>query len=89
MKMRVATFEKDINIRRQFMASSKLADIREFIKPVYFEGLEKGKLEGKQEGKLEGKLETARLMKAKNLELSLILEFTGLSESKLKENGII
>ncbi|MCC5816329.1 MAG: hypothetical protein JJT78_16380 [Leptospira sp.] len=80
MKMRVAAFEKDEQIRRQFMASSKLADIREFVKPVYFQGLE--------EGRLEGKLEDARLMKAKDYPMADIIEITGLSESQLEENGI-
>jgi predicted transposase/invertase (TIGR01784 family) len=93
IKMRVAAFEKDKNIRRQFMASSKLADIREFIKPVYFEGLEKGKLEGKLEGLSEGErkkaIETARLMKEYGDSIDKISKITGLSHSQLKEYGII
>lgn len=85
MKMRVAAFEKDEDIRRQFMASVDVADIRELVKPVYFQGLEEGKLEGK----MEGKLETARLMRAKGMVLSDIVEMTGLTETELKENDII
>jgi predicted transposase/invertase (TIGR01784 family) len=34
-------------------------------------------------------IEDARLMKSEGIELSVILKVTGLSESKLKENGII
>jgi predicted transposase/invertase (TIGR01784 family) len=44
---------------------------------------------GSEKGKIEGKIEDARMMKEKGLDLSLILEITGLSESQLKENGIL
>lgn len=44
---------------------------------------------GEEKGIEKKALEDARLMKARGLELSLILEITGLSESQLKENGII
>ncbi|MCC5814910.1 MAG: hypothetical protein JJT78_09155 [Leptospira sp.] len=40
-------------------------------------------------GKLEKAIDDARMMKEKGLDLSLILEITGLSESQLKENGIL
>jgi predicted transposase/invertase (TIGR01784 family) len=44
---------------------------------------------GEEKGIEKGKLEDARLMKLEGIELSVILKITGLSESKLKENGII
>ncbi|MCC5814334.1 MAG: Rpn family recombination-promoting nuclease/putative transposase [Leptospira sp.] len=50
---------------------------------------ERGIEKGIEKGKLEGKLEDARLMKAEGIEISVILRVTGLSESQLKENGII
>ncbi|MCC5814663.1 MAG: hypothetical protein JJT78_07905 [Leptospira sp.] len=46
---------------------------------------EKGELKGERKKALE----TARLMKAEGMENSLILRITGLSESQLKENGIV
>ncbi|WCL48112.1 Rpn family recombination-promoting nuclease/putative transposase [Leptospira sp. GIMC2001] len=42
-----------------------------------------------ERGEFKGKLEDARLMRAEGIELSVILRVTGLSESLLKENGII
>ena len=49
--------------------------------------------DGKQEGMLEGEfkkaLETALIMKTKGFPLSEILDITNLSESQLKENGIL
>ena len=58
---------------------------------------EKGRLEGKQEGLQEGlqegefrkAIETARKMKMKGFSKLEIIEITGLSESQLKENGIV
>jgi predicted transposase/invertase (TIGR01784 family) len=55
--------------------------------------IEKGKLEGMEKGIEKGiekgKLEDARLMKVKGYPVSDILEITGLSETQLKENGIL
>ena len=52
-----------------------------------------GKLEGKQEGKLEGeietKLQTARKMREYGDTLDKIILITGLSESQLREQGIV
>jgi predicted transposase/invertase (TIGR01784 family) len=52
-----------------------------------------GKLEGKQEGKLEGefenKLQTARKMKEEGFNDDQIIRITGLSESQLREHGIV
>jgi len=44
---------------------------------------EEGKLEGKLEGMLEGKLETARVMLAEGLDLSIITKVTGLSREQI------
>jgi predicted transposase/invertase (TIGR01784 family) len=51
--------------------------------------LEKIKKEGIEKGIEKGKLEDARLMKVKGYPVSDILEITGLSETQLKENGIL
>ena len=52
-----------------------------------------GKLEGKQEGILEGefenKLQTARKMKEEGFNDDQIIRITGLSESQLREHGIV
>ena len=82
---RVASFEKDPEIRRKYMATVYEADITDLVKPH----LENAKKEGKLEGKLEKALETARKMKEKGFTLSEIEEITGLSEDQLRENGIL
>ena len=53
------------------------------------EGLQKGKLEGLQEGQFKTKLETAQKMREFGDSLEKIIIITGLSESLLKENGIV
>jgi predicted transposase/invertase (TIGR01784 family) len=45
--------------------------------------LEKGKIEGKMEGKIEGKIEVAKRMLIKGIEISLIIEMTGLTEQEI------
>jgi predicted transposase/invertase (TIGR01784 family) len=56
------------------------------IKNTYLEkGKMEGKIEGKIEGKLEGKLEVAKKMKNKGIELSIIMEMTGLTEQEIEE----
>jgi predicted transposase/invertase (TIGR01784 family) len=50
---------------------------------------EKGRLEGLQEGEFKTKLETAQKMQIKGFSKLEIIEITGLSESQLKENGIV
>ena len=67
---------------------SKGAIIKE-IEGDYMNMLEKVRTEGKLEGKIEGKLETARKMREEGLNLEQILRITGLTESQLKENGIV
>ncbi len=52
-------------------------------------GREEGELKGKLEGKLETKIETARKMIEEGFNLEQIIRITGLSEVKLKENGIV
>jgi predicted transposase/invertase (TIGR01784 family) len=48
-----------------------------------------GELKGKLEGELKGKLETARKMKEEGFNIEQIIRISGLSEEKLKENGIL
>ena len=45
--------------------------------------------DGKLEGEFKKALETALIMKTKGFPLSEILDITNLSESQLKENGIL
>lgn len=85
IKMRATDPTIPKNIKESIMKNQAVLDITELARPVY----EKGRLEGKIEGKSEGKLEDARLMKAKGLELSLILEITGFTKDQLKEHGIL
>ncbi len=61
------------------------------------EGKLEGKLEGRLEGKLEGKLEgefkkaleTAQKMQKERESLQKIIQYSGLSEDQLRENGIL
>jgi len=48
-----------------------------------------GKAEGKQEGEIETKLQTARKMKEEGFNDDQIIRITGLSESQLREQGIV
>lgn len=59
------------------------------VEEEYMTILEKIKEEGIEKGIEKGKLEDARLMKEEGINLSIILKITGLSETQLKENGII
>ena len=43
----------------------------------------------KFEGKLENAIETARKMREEGLNLEQIIRITGLTESQLRENGIM
>jgi len=56
---------------------------------AYERALEEGKLEGRLEGKFETKMETARKMRDYGDSLEKIFIITGLSESQLRENGIV
>lgn len=47
-------------------------------------GIQQGRREGLQQGFLDGKKETARFMKLKNFEVSLITEITGLSQAEIE-----
>ena len=48
-----------------------------------------GEIKGKLEGEFETKLQTARKMKEEGFDEDLIIRITGLSESQLRENGIV
>jgi predicted transposase/invertase (TIGR01784 family) len=48
-----------------------------------------GRLEGKLEGEIETKLQTARKMREEGFKEEQIICITGLSESQLKEQGIV
>lgn len=48
-------------------------------------GRQEGLSEGKEEGKAQEKIETARKMKEKGIEISLIAEITGLSKEKIEK----
>ena len=63
---------------------SKSAIIKE-IEGDYMNMLEKIKFEGK----LENAIETARKMREEGLNLEQIIRITGLTESQLRENGIM
>ena len=53
------------------------------------EGLLKGEQIGEQRGKLEKAFETARKMREEGFKQEQIIRISGLSESELRENGIL
>jgi predicted transposase/invertase (TIGR01784 family) len=68
-------------------------DYNSGIYAAFRDGEIKGKLEGRLEGKLEGeietKLQTARKMREEGFQDDQIMRITGLSESQLREHGIL
>ncbi len=60
-----------------------------FLEKIREEGKIEGKLEGVLKGKIESKLETAWNMKEFGDSLEKIIFITELSESELRENGIL
>ena len=52
-------------------------------------GKQEGKLEGRLEGEIETKLQTARKMREEGFHEDQIIRITGLSESQLREQGIV
>ncbi len=56
---------------------------------LYERALEEGREEGELRGELKKALETARKMWDEGDSLEKILRISGLSESQLKENGIL
>ncbi len=50
----------------------------------FAEGMEKGRAEGREEGRLEGKKEIALLMLAKGMDISDIVDVTGLTEDEIR-----
>jgi predicted transposase/invertase (TIGR01784 family) len=59
------------------------------MKSAYRDGELKGKKEGELKGKLDNAIETAKKMKEEGFNIEQIIRISGLSESQLKENGII
>ena len=55
----------------------------------YNTGMKSAYREGELKGKLETAIETARKMKEEGLNFEQIIRISGLTESQLKENGII
>ena len=62
----------------------KLEGIKEGIEKGMQKGIEKGKLEGIKEGKIS----MAKSMKAKNMDINLISEITGLSIEEINKLGV-
>ena len=56
---------------------------------AYERALEEGMERGREEGKFKNKLETARKMREDGELLQKIIQYSGLSESQLRENGIL
>jgi predicted transposase/invertase (TIGR01784 family) len=50
---------------------------------------EEGKLEGKLEGEFKKAIETAQKMQKEGFNSEQIIRISGLTESQLKENGIL
>lgn len=89
MKLRATDPTVGQDIKEIIMKNEAVLDITDLARPVY----EKGRMEGIEQGILKGTIEkaieTARLMRAKSYQVQDILDITGLSESELRENGII
>jgi predicted transposase/invertase (TIGR01784 family) len=72
-------------------------EVVQFIDEVQYQSLveeimttaERLEKRGELRGELKGKLETVRLMIEKGYPISEIIEITGLTESQLKENGLL
>ncbi len=67
----------------------KNQNFRNFKHITTEEGIEKGMEKSMLQGELRKALETARKMLARDLNLSLVLDVTGLTEAQLREHGII
>jgi predicted transposase/invertase (TIGR01784 family) len=71
--------------RRELDAISERASAkREGKAEGRIEGLAEGKAEGRVEGLAEGKAEAARRMLARNMDISLVADITGLSEDEVR-----
>ena len=64
-------------------------DYMNMLERIREEGKLKGELIGEQRGKLEKALETARKMREEGFNQEQIIRISGLSESQLRENGIL
>ena len=64
-------------------------DYNSGIYAAFRDGKAEGKQEGRFEGEIETKLQTARKMREYGDSLDKIILITGLSESQLRENGIV
>lgn len=62
----------------------KKADIEDAFKEGVEKGIKEGKQEGLKEGEKNSKIQIAKKMMSKNMNISEIIEFTGLSENDLK-----
>ncbi len=90
----ILTSMRDMDVFRELLRRRRDIMVQspgyEWIVAEGFEkGMQKGWQEGRQEGELRKALDTSRIMLSRNMELSLILEITGLTESQLREHGII
>ena len=54
-------------------------------KAIYAAGLDKGELRGKEEGIKQEKIETAKKMKAKNMDINTIIEITELTKEEIEK----
>ena len=62
----------------------KKADIEDAFKEGVEKGIKEGKTEGLKEGEKNSKIQIAKKMMSKNINISEIIEFTGLSENDLE-----
>jgi predicted transposase/invertase (TIGR01784 family) len=60
-----------------------------YLEKIEERGIQKGIVKGIEQGIEKKAIDDARLMKVKGYPISDILEITGLSESQLKEHGIV
>lgn len=71
--------------QEQAMEFALKARYREGIKQGIEQGMEQGIEQGKSMGKYENSLQIAKKMKDSNMDIELIMKFTGLSEDEVSK----
>ena len=84
-RVRYDSYMKDLDQEASMVESHYGRGKREGLKEAEAEGLKQGLKQGLKEGELKAKWETARNMRAKSMDFSLIAELTGLSVEALNE----
>ncbi len=79
MYYRLDSFEIE-ELKESLMPATMRADVTHIVKPWFDRG--------RQEGELRKAIETARIMVARGMDISLIEDLTGLTKQQLRKHGI-